>query len=229
MAKMKHFKYFHHKNSKKEDQRSSPEATSSAKKFLLLLFVFFLLLFPYYAPWELKYTQDHTILKQIFTLYFFIVNQTLGIIHESGHGLCYILPCPEFIMVLNGTLFQLLFPAGIAYYYKRKGNRFAMYIALFFVGFSLHYTAWYISTAHEGLILPASKSFLGVDAYHDFNYLLSAMGLMQYESFIAGLTRFIAYLLMITAVIGMFFGAFSHDDKRREKERRILKEFSDPH
>ncbi len=221
---MSYFKHFHQKKSKKEGQRSSSEATSLAKKALVLIFVLFLLLFPQYAPWEVEHTQDNTILKQIFILYFFIANQTLGIIHESGHGVCYILPCPEFIMVLNGTVFQLLFPAGIAYYYKRKGNRFAMYIALFFVGFSLHYTAWYISTAHEGLILPANKSFLGVDAYHDFNYLLSTMGLIQYESFIAGLTRFMAYLLMVVSVIGMSFGAFSHNDKKREKgKRKILK------
>jgi hypothetical protein len=212
---MNNFIHFHRKDSKKEHKRSSAEATPLAKKVLLLLFVAFLLLFPHYAPWESDHTQNHTILGQIFTLYFFIANQTLGIIHESGHGICYILPCPEFFMVLNGTLFQLLFPAGIAYYYKKKGNYFAMYIALFFVGFSLHYTAWYISTAHEGLILPANKSFLGVDAYHDFNYLLTAMGLMTYESFIAGLTRFIAYLMMVVAVIGMFFGAFT--DNRREK------------
>ncbi len=213
---MKSFKHLHSKETK---EAFSGSATPSAKKVLLVLFVVFLLLFPHYAPWESDHTQNHTILEQIFTLYFFIANQTLGIIHESGHGVCYILPCPEFVMVLNGTLFQLLFPAGIAYYYKKKENRFAMYIALFFVGFSLHYTAWYISTAHEGLILPASKSFLGVDAYHDFNYLLTAMGLMPYESFIAGLTRFIAYLLMIISVIGMFFGAFSNRDSRREEGR----------
>jgi hypothetical protein len=122
IAKMSYFKHFHPKNSKKESKRSSSEATPLAKKVLLLIFVIFLLLFPHYAPWEVDYTQDNTILKQIFTLYFFIANQTLGIIHESGHGVCYILPCPEFIMVLNGTVFQLLFPAGIAYYYKRKGS-----------------------------------------------------------------------------------------------------------
>ena len=143
-----------------------------------------------------------------YSLYFFIANQTLGIIHESGHGVCYILSCLELITVLNGTLFQLLFPAGIAYYYKRKGNDYAMYIALFFVWFSLHYTAWYISTAHEGLILPASKSFLGVDAYYDFNYLLSRMGILQYEAVIAGVTRLMAYLIMIVSVIGMLFDAF---------------------
>ena len=215
---MKSFKHLHPKEKKENREAFSGAVTPSVKKVLLVLFAAFLLLFPHYAPWESDHTQSHTILGQIFTLYFFIANQTLGIIHESGHGVCYILPCPEFFMVLNGTLFQLLFPAGIAYYYKKKGNRFAMYIALFFVGFSLHYTAWYISTAHEGLMLPANKSFLGVDAYHDFNYLLTAMGLMPYESLIAGLTRFIAYLIMVVAVIGMFFEAFKHSVKRIEKE-----------
>jgi len=215
MSKRNSFKYLH-SNRENRSQESKP-ISSNAKKLTVIIFILFLLLFPHYAPWDPAYEQNDGLIQQIFTLYFFIANQTLGIIHESGHGVCYVLPCPEFIMVLNGTLFQLLFPAGIAYYYKRKENRFAMYIALFFVGFSLHYTAWYISTAHEGLILPASKSFLGVDAYHDFNYLLTAMGLMQYESFISGLIRLIAYLLMIISVIGMFFGAFTNRDNSREK------------
>jgi hypothetical protein len=127
----------------------------------------------------------------------------------------------------NGTIFQLLFPGLIAYYYYRRGHLFAALIALFFVGFSLQYTAWYLSTAHEGLILPAHKSFLGVDAIHDFNYMLSALGLLAYESLIAGLTRFIAYLIMLSAVIGMFFEAFSNKHNRRVKRgwRREKKDF----
>ncbi len=219
MSKENPFKHLH--SDKEGKSQTSQTITDNAKKLTLIIFVLFLLLFPYYAPWSGAYEQNPSLLHQIFTLYFFIANQTLGIIHEGGHGVCYILPCPEFFMVLNGTVFQLLFPAGIAYYYKKQKNHFAMYIALFFVGFSLHYTAWYISTAHEGLILPADKSFLGVDAYHDFNYLLSAMGLMQYESLIAGLTRLAAYLLMIVSVIGMFFGAFTN--KKGKREKRILK------
>lgn len=119
----------------------------------------------------------------------------------------------------NGTIFQVLFPALIGYYYYKKGNSFAALIALFFVGFSLQYTAWYLSTAHEGLILPAHKSFLGVDAIHDFNYMLSTMGLLAHESLIAGLTRFVAYLIMLAAVIGMFFEAFPNKDKSRKVNR----------
>jgi len=163
-SKKDNFDYFHKKNND-----LSLSMSINSKKTIFLIFGL-LLLFPRYAPFEVHQVSTDSYIQQAFIYMFFITNQTLGIIHESGHGICYILPCPQFIMVLNGTLFQLAFPLGIAYYYKRKGNLFAAYIALFFVGFSLQYTAWYMSTAHEGLHLPAHKSFLGVDGNHDFNF-----------------------------------------------------------
>jgi hypothetical protein len=46
------------------------------------------------------------------------------------------------------------------------------------------------------------------------------MGLLAYESLIAGLTRFVAYLIMIASVIGMFFGAFPNDKKKILKRRK---------
>lgn len=215
MSKMNPFKHLYEDH--KEETKQFP---SLAKKITLVLFVLFLLLFPHYAPWEPGYQKGESVLQMVFTLYFFVANQTLGIVHEGGHGVCYILHCPEFITMANGTIFQLLFPGLISYYYYKKGNRFAALIALFFVGFSLQYTAWYLSTAHEGLILPAHKSFLGVDAIHDFNYMLSKMGLLTYESLIAGATRLIAYVIMLAAVIGMFFDAFSNDKRRKIKRRK---------
>lgn len=218
MPKRNLFKQLHQNNGKEENTESSLLSRIVAKRVTLGLFVLFLLLFPHYAPWEPGFVQNDNLTQKIFTLYFFIANQTLGIVHEGGHGVCYILHCPELITMANGTIFQLLFPGFIAYYYYRKGNVFAAMIALFFVGFSLQYTAWYLSTAHEGLILPAHKSFLGVDAIHDFNYILNAMGLLAYESLIAGLTRFVAYLIMIVAVIGMFFGAFPNNKSIVKKE-----------
>lgn len=216
MSRKTSFKYLH------EDQGESEHKSSSlsVKRVTLVIFVVFLLLFPHYAPWEPSYQKNDSLLQMIFTLYFFVANQTLGIVHEGGHGVCYILPCPEFLTMANGTIFQLLFPALIGYYYYRKGNLFAALIALFFVGFSLQYTAWYISTAHEGLILPAHKSFLGVDAIHDFNYMLSTMGLLAYESLIAGITRFTAYVIMLVSVIGMFFDAFPNEKRKTGKRRK---------
>ncbi len=194
--------------------------TSTAKKATAVLFLLFLILYPKFSPYaSVSNTVADSLTQHIFVLYFFITNQTLGIVHEAGHGVCYILPCPEVLMVANGTIFQLLFPAGVGYYYKRRGDIFAALIALFFVGFSLQYTAWYMSTAHEGLHLPANKSFLGVDAMHDFNYLFSYFHVLAYEGFISGLTKLVATLLMIYAVVAMLLNAFvRHNDPPTAKK-----------
>ncbi|HIP18067.1 MAG TPA: hypothetical protein EYG78_01885 [Sulfurovum sp.] len=177
---------------------------------VLVIFTLFFLLYLEYKPYANTSHQITSLTEYFFTIYQFILNQTLGIVHEGGHGVCYILPCPQFIMVSMGTVFQWLFPLGIAYYYKRKGNLTAFYIGLFIFGISMDYTAWYMSTAHEGAFLPAHKSFLGVDALHDFHYIFSTLGVLAYESLISGLTRTIGYLLMIASLIGMFFETFSN-------------------
>ena len=88
-----------------------------------------------------------------------------------------------------------------------------MWIGLFFVGFTMHYTAWYISTAHEGAIIPAYKSFLGSEAYHDFHYILSTLGVLSYDYIISGIVKFISYCFMIVSVWNLFFIAFIQKSK----------------
>ena len=181
----------------------------AAKKATFFIFLFFLILFPRLSP----YVTDHagmwdTWTERIFGLYHFVITQTLGIVHEAGHGVCYLLPCPKVLTAANGTIFQVGFPLLVAWYYQRKENRVAVYIARFFAGFSLQYTAWYISTAHEGLYVPASKSFLGVDGYHDFAYLLGTVGLVPYDGFLSTLIKVTAYGIMFWAVTRMYLEAF---------------------
>ena len=180
----------------------------STKKVIFIIFFIFLILFPKYAPYGNIQIEESSIISMIFNLYFFISNQTLGIVHEGGHGVCYILDCPKFITALNGTIFQTLFPLGVGYYYKNLSNYTGWYIGLFFTGFSLHYTAWYISTAHKSLFIPASQSFLGQDGYHDFNYILDTLGLLNYDNGISILVKLIAYGLMLFSVYRMYTLAF---------------------
>lgn len=201
-------------------QDKKPQTTKTTKKVVAILVFLSLLMFAKFAPYGSEVMIADSFSKQIFSLYFFIVSQTLGIVHEGGHGICYILHCPEFITALNGTIFQLLFPLGVGYYYKRKGQVFAYLIGLFIFGVSLHYTAWYISTAHEGLFLPASKSFLGVDGLHDFNYILSQLHLLSYNSLISGFIRFIAYLVMFYTSGKMLLLAFFSSDPKKTRKRR---------
>jgi hypothetical protein len=200
---------FTHLFPKEKSEQDAPP-TKAAKKAVLVLFTLFLFLYIEYKPYATVPHHITGISGYLFTIYHFIINQTLGIVHEAGHGVCYILPCPKFAMVAMGTVFQWLFPLGIALYYRKKGNTMAFLIGLFILGISMDYTGWYMSTAHEGPILPAHKSFLGVDAYHDFYYIFNSLGVLAYESLISGVTRIIGYLLMIGSVIAMFFEAFSN-------------------
>ena len=184
------------------------EVSLASKKVIFLIFMLFLMPFSKYTPYGNIQSSDNSFMRMVFNLYFFISNQTLGIVHEGGHGVCYILGCPKFMTALNGTIFQTLFPLGVGYYYKRELNYIAWYIGLFFTGFSLHYTAWYISTAHKSAIVSASNSFLGKDGYHDFNYILDTIGLLAYDNSISILVKLIAYGLMIYSVYRMFILGF---------------------
>jgi len=200
----------------KKEEEHNGEASPLAKKSIFVIFALFLLLFSKYAPYGNPPVHDPSFLQNIFNLYFFVSNQTFGIVHEGGHGICYILPCPQFLTVLNGTIFQIGFPLGVAYYYRRKLNFLAMWIGIYFAGFTMHNTAWYISTAHEGAILPAHKSFLGVDAYHDFYYILNTLGLLNYDGTIAWIVRLIAYGLMLYSVWRLFLLAFNEEEEKLE-------------
>lgn len=199
--------------------------TPAAKKTAAVTLALFLLLFLKYRPYVHTHMIADSWSEYLFALYFFVCNQSLGIVHEAGHGICYLLGCPEFIMVLNGTLFQLAFPAFAAYYAWRKGYRIGMLTGIFFLGFSLKYTAWYMSTAHLMSIVPASQSFLGVDGYHDFHYIFSRLHLLAYNGTIATLTGAVATLLMLYATGRMLWEAFvlnpaEEDDEAVRKRLR---------
>ncbi len=174
--------------------------TPNAKKIVAILFTLFFILYLKYKPYD-GLIDMNGVVKTIFYLYFFVINQTIGIIHEAGHGVCYIFHCPQFITALNGTIFQWVVPLLIALYYKKRDNKVAYSIALFILAISMDYTAWYISTANEGLFLPASKSFLGVDGYHDFNYVLTSLGLLNHY-------KAISILVKIGSIVLMFYAYF---------------------
>ncbi|MDR2790801.1 MAG: hypothetical protein LBB59_07495 [Campylobacteraceae bacterium] len=175
----------------------------TAKKLATIILIFFLLLFIAYKPYGQDIIYPDNFLKQLFMLYNFVIDNTFMMVHEGGHGVCYILRCPQFITAAAGTVFQLGFPLFLGFISKKQGNIFGFFLGLFFLGFSMQYTAWYISTAHEGLHVSASESFLGIDGYHDFNYILSKFGLVKADWFISGLVKAGGYLIMFYACFKM--------------------------
>ncbi len=180
-----------------------------AKKVLFFVLLAFFIGLITFKPYENNFDVNQSTFSFLFYLYFFVINQTLGIVHEGGHGICYMIACPEFFSILNGTLFQLAFPFGVGFYYLKKGNKILWFTGLFFLGISLKYTAWYISTSRQtGLIVSAQNSFLGVDGYHDFYYMLDKIGLLNYDTIIGGLVELISILLLLYSLFMIFLRAF---------------------
>lgn len=189
--------------------------SKNVKITIWIIMSLFFLFYQEYKPYSSQIHMINSLGMYIFALYQFVINQTLGIVHEGGHGICYILPCPKFFTALNGTLFQWLFPLGISIYYKKKGNIMAYTFALFIFAISLDYTAWYMSTAHQGAFVPASKSFLGVDGYHDFYMIFTTLHILEYDGIISAITKFFSVIIMFFSLFRMFLEAFGSDSKKK--------------
>ncbi|MDR1554499.1 MAG: hypothetical protein LBS39_00545 [Campylobacteraceae bacterium] len=69
--------------------------------------------------------------------------------------------------------------------------------------FSIQYISWYISTAHEELYPDVSKSFLGIDGYHDFHYILSTLGLINLDWLVSGIVKAVGYVIMFYSCFKM--------------------------
>lgn len=95
-------------------------------------------------------------------------------IHEAGHVL--FRPFGEFMMVLGGSLFQLMLPFGIsaAFIVKNRDN-FGAAIGLWWASVSLIDLSPYIYDAlHPQLTLIGGRT--GADGPHDWIYLLLELG-----------------------------------------------------
>lgn len=112
--------------------------------------------------------------------------------HEAGHLL--LMPVGGFIMVLGGTLLQLLAPLilMLLFIYKNQ-DYFAASLALWWLGQSFMDCAPYINDS-LALRLP----LIG-DNLHDWNYLLSHLGVIRYHHGIAITFDWIGVLVMIAA------------------------------
>lgn len=131
-------------------------------------------------------------------------------LHELGHFI--FAPFGEFMMILGGSLFQCLVPfIGIIMFLKQN-DHFGVAFCFGWEATNLYYVATYIADA-RAMALPLLTPF-GVEAYHDWNYILSRTGLLRYDTFIAWLVRIIASICMIICLvyggwlIGIMFKSF---------------------
>jgi hypothetical protein len=173
-----------------------------------------LLLLPY-VLWLSKYSKAYveSIHGKTIHLDFDGVMQSLhylfsnanAIVHEAGHGVCYLFACPEFITALNGTLFQLLLPMIFIFYYYKRGNTLLAGLGGIWLGQNLIYVAWYMSTSHTPYRYP---SFIPGSDKHDFWFLFQELGVYEYDGLISGFVRVVAVALLLCSYAYLLYITF---------------------
>jgi len=115
------------------------------------------------------------------------------LIHEGGHGVFKIFG--EFIYTLGGTLMQIIIPSMFVVYYFLTKKKFLTQIFLMWLGENFFNISVYASDARSKK-LPLLG---GNKVYHDWNYLLSKTGLLEYDLLIGKI--FIALGLICFLVV----------------------------
>jgi hypothetical protein len=108
-----------------------------------------------------------------------LLHGSLLIFHEAGH--VFFMPFGEFMMVLGGSLFQLMVPAFFVAYFLHRRDHFAASFAGLYLAASLAGVALYIGDARAGAL-----PLLGGDrTNHDWTFLLIELGMLERDTAIA--------------------------------------------
>ena len=120
--------------------------------------------------------------------------------HEAGHVIFRVLG--NFMMVLGGSLMQLLVPAAVmvAFVFKHD-NSFGGAVALWWLGQSAMDLAPYIYDARSGQLLLIG-GFIGREqpGSHDWTNLLGRLGMLDYGHALGTLTNFLGMFVMVLAL-----------------------------
>jgi len=160
------------------------------------------------------------VLAILFTLYFvwialdpmqgsFLDNVDLPI-HEFGHLL--FRPFGQFLMVAGGSLFQVIMPAIFVGYFIWQRSFYSAAIVLFWVGQSI-LNVWVYAADAVVMKLVLTSGFTGSEgSFHDWNYLLTATGLLSSTKVVAGAIRLAGTLVIISAVVfSTYYSVFKTD------------------
>lgn len=127
-------------------------------------------------------------------------------IHETGHLV--FAPFGEFVSMLGGTVLQLAFPAAFVLYFRRRGDRFAAGVALWWLAQNLWNVSVYVQDAQ------AQELPLVGGGEHDWAYLLDALGWLEHDQQAGRIVRLTGVVVFLAAMIWCFGSArASHTEK----------------
>lgn len=125
--------------------------------------------------------------------------------HEAGHILFRMFG--QFMMTAGGSLTQLLVPLiCLLTFILKTRDTFGASVSLWWMGENLIDLAPYINDARDlKLILLGDVTGKDVDDYHDWEFILRKLGLLEYDHLLAKVSHALGALLMICAV---FWGGY---------------------
>lgn len=118
-------------------------------------------------------------------------------VHETGH-VVFGLPGNRFIMVLGGTLAQLMMPAAFFFYFLMNSQPKSSDACLFWLGENFLHIGKYVADAR------AQELNLVGGGVHDWTYLLEVFGLLPKDVQTGHFVDFIGCLVMVLAVYSFF-------------------------
>lgn len=132
-------------------------------------------------------------------------------IHETGHLL--FRPFGEFLMVAGGSLFQVVFPAVFVGYFIWNEKYYSAAIVLFWVGQSILNVFVYANDAVVMQLVLLGGLTGGEGGFHDWNYLLDKMNLLDSTKTVAGFIRFLGTATIIPAgILSIKFAVFPREE-----------------
>jgi hypothetical protein len=129
--------------------------------------------------------------------------------HEAGHMLFSWFG--EFLMVIGGTLGQLLVPVGIMVYFYLRREIYSSSVMLFWVGQNLFNISVYVKDA-QAMALPLVSIGGGEDTIHDWNYLLSKFGLLRWDQAFGNIAYVLGLLIIAASVVVGFYLSFQKEE-----------------
>lgn len=150
------------------------------------------------AAWSLRFLSST--LESAYAMSSFLHGVNLAF-HEAGHIL--FRPFGRFLTVLGGSLLQLLMPAICAgAFVVKERNAFGASVATWWVAENLLDIAPYVNDA-RALVLPLLGGVTGRDVadYHDWQWLLGRLGLLQFDHGIALAIHGCGVALMVASLV----------------------------
>ncbi len=120
--------------------------------------------------------------------------------HEAGHVI--FSPFGRFLQVLGGTLGQLLMPTiCMAVLLLRTRDAFGAAVTMWWLAESFMDVAPYVNDARSlNLLLLGGVTGKDVEDYHDWEYILSKLGLLQADHLLASAAQGVGIILMLAAL-----------------------------